>query len=390
MSSVCFYFQMHQPVRLRRYSVFDTDPEYFDDAHNVEILHRVAEKCYLPATQLLLELAERHDSDFRCSISVTGILLDALQEHAPAVIETLTKLAASGHVEFLNETYHHSLSFCYSRDEFRAQVDQHAQRIESLFGQRPRIFRNTELIYNNDLAHFVESLGRHHGILTEGADRVLGDRSPDVVYRPPHCEGLAVLLRNYGLSDDIGFRFSDQNWSGWPLTPEKFVAQLDAIAAHGSVCNLFIDFETFGEHQWEETGILRFLDQLPQAVLDGGHDFKTLSEAIEAYPPQDTFDTPNMISWADTERDLSAWLGNAMQSNALHELYKLERPAKSSGDAQLLDDWRHLTVSDHFYYMCTKYSADGDIHNYFNPYESPYDAYINFMNVLDNLRTRLD
>jgi len=390
MPSVCLYFQMHQPLRLRRYSVFDTDAKYFDDALNTQVLNKVVDKCYLPGTQMLLDLIEKHGGDFRLSFCITGVLIEQLKQHAPKVLDNLVKLAESGCVEFLSETYYHSMAFLYSRDEFRRQVELHADLMEDLFGQRPRVYRNTELIYNNDLAFYIDSLGGYHGVLAEGSDQVLHGRSAAVTYHPPHTENITLLLRNYRLSDDIAFRFSNRSWSEWPLTGEKFAGWVDRIGDQGKLCNIFIDFETFGEHQWADTGIFDFLEAMPGAVLESkSNTFKTISEAIEANPAEDTFDAPHMISWADTERDLSAWLGNAMQSNALHELYKLEQPIKASGDEDLLRDWRRLTISDHVYYMCTKFFADGDVHTYFSPYESPYDSYINFMNVLDNLRTRV-
>ena len=389
MASVCFYFQMHQPMRLRRYSVFDTDTNYVDTYRNAELLRKIADRCYLPVTRMLLDLIEKLDGRFRFSCSITGLLIDQMRASCPEMIDRLAALAATGCVEFLNETYHHSLAFLYSRDEFREQVDLHAQAIEDLFGQTPRVFRNTELIYNNDLAHYVDSLGRFDGILAEGADQVLAKRSPTVLYTPPHTRKLKLLLKHYRLSDDIAFRFSNRDWAEWPLTAEKFAKWVGQIHDTGDVCNLFMDIETFGEHQWAETGIFDFLQALPAKILEQKDtDFATVSEAIDKYEVKDEFDVPHMISWADSERDLSAWLGNAMQSNALHELYKLEGPIKALGDKRLLEDWRRLTASDHFYYMCTKYYADGDVHKYFNPYESPYDGYINFMNVLDNLRSR--
>lgn len=404
MASVCFYFQVHQPFRLRRYSVFDSEPHYFDDETNRRILNKVADKCYRPATRKIIELVERHGDQFRMAFSLTGSVIEQWQRDAPDLIELFQQLSDSGCCEFLAETYHHSLAFLYSRDEFNEQVDLHTQMIESLFGQTPRVFRNTELIYNNELAAHVASLKRFTGIIAEGADHILGHRSPNQVYHPHapnHGGGLSLLLKNYRLSDDIAFRFSNQNWNEWPLTVDKFTQWVNRINSdgdqHGVACNLFLDYETFGEHQWESTGIFDFLDQLPAAILNSKHnDFATPSEIIERYKPVDDFNAPHMISWADTERDLSAWLGNAMQSNALQELYKLEPRVKSIAASKhtdatnILRDWRYLTTSDHFYYMCTKYFADGDVHKYFNPYESPYDSYINFMNVLDNLRTRIE
>jgi alpha-amylase len=389
MACVCFYFEIHQPYRLRRYSVFDTDRHYFDDPKNAEIIRKVAHKCYLPANQLMLDLIRANDGRFRLSYSITGTALEQLGEHAPEVIDSFRELAATGCVEFLAETYYHSLSFLYSREEFRAQVDQHRRAVKDLFGQEPRVFRNTELIYNNDLAHFVTHMG-FDGVLTEGADQVLGYRSPNYVYRPPHAPHLKLLLKNYRLSDDIAFRFSNRTWEQWPLTAQKFAQWVNQINGNGFICNLFMDYETLGEHQWAETGIFDFFRHLPAEILrTGDNTFLTPSQICDRFEPLGELDVAHMISWADTERDLSAWLGNAMQSNALHELYKLEGPLKEKGDESLLADWRRLTGSDHFYYMCTKHWADGEVHKYFSPYESPYDSYINFMNVLDNVQARL-
>jgi alpha-amylase len=389
MASVCFYFQIHQPYRLRRYSVFDTDRHYFDQYKNGEIIRKVAAKCYLPANRLMLEAIRKHDGRFRVAYSISGSALEQLQQHAPEVIDTFHQLNQTGCMELLDETHYHSLSFLYSREEFRAQVELHRAMIKRVFGQEPRVFRNTELIYNNDLAHFVSHMG-YDAIVTEGADHVLGHRSPNFVYRPPHAPRLKLLLRNYRLSDDITFRFSNRAWEQYPLTAEKFARWVNQIQGNGVLCNLFMDYETFGEHQWADTGIFDFLTDLPGEILKTPtNDFLTPAQLIDRYDAVGEVDVPHMISWADTERDLSAWLGNAMQSNALHELYKLEGQLKEKGDEQLLTDWRRLTTSDHFYYMCTKYWADGDVHRYFSPYESPYDSYINFMNVLDNVRARL-
>jgi alpha-amylase len=389
MASVCFYFQIHQPYRLRRYSVFDTDSHYFDEFKNAEICRKVAHKCYLPANRTLLEAIRIHAGRFRVAYSISGTVLEQFQQFVPEVLETLRQLNATGCVEFLAETYHHTLSFLYSREEFRAQVEQHRALIKELFEQDPRVFRNTELIYNNDLAHFVAHMG-FDGILAEGADQVLGYRSPNFVYRPPHTPDLRLLLRNYRLTDDIAFRFSNRAWEQWPLTAEKFARWINQINGNGFLCNLFMDYETFGEHQWADSGIFDFLRHLPGEVLKHpDNNFLTPSQAIDTYEPAGEIDVPHMISWADTERDLSAWLGNAMQSNALHELYKLEGALKEKGDVDLLTDWRRLQSSDHFYYMCTKHWADGEVHRNLSPYESPYDSYINFMNVLDNVQSRL-
>jgi alpha-amylase len=356
------------------------------------------------------------------SYALTGVVLDQLQEFAPDVIDTFKRLADTGCCEFLGETYYHSLSFLYSRTEFAEQVQAQTRKIQDLFGQTPKVFRNTELIFSNDVARFVSEMTdekgqrRFKGIICEGVDRILGYRSPNYVYRPPSFGGpplttksgrqFGILLKNYRLSDDIAFRFSNRGWAEWPLSAEKFAGWVNQINGDGYLCNLFMDYETFGEHQWEDTGIFKFMDALPEKVFDvnpGHNHFITPSEALDQFEPVGEYDVPQFISWADTERDLTAWRGNAMQGNALEEVYRLERAIKQkvqkaevSGDAKqiaearyLLEDWRKLTTSDHFYYMCTKYFADGDVHKYFNPYDSPYDSYINFMNVLDNVRTRL-
>ena len=389
MASVCFYFQVHQPLRLRHYTVFDKSDRYFDDYTNASICRKVANKCYLPANRLLLKIIRRFEGRFRIAYSITGVLLEQLQKYSPEVMSTFDALAETGCVEFLAETYYHSLSFLYSRDEFIEQVSKHRETIWSLFGQKPRIFRNTELIYNNDLARLIESMGEFDAIMAEGADHILGFRSPNFIYRPKGCSKLKLLLKNYSLSDDIAFRFSNRGWSEWPLTADKFARWVSDVNGNGYVVNLFMDYETFGEHQWKDTGIFDFMRHLPEQILKHpDNDFKTPSEIVQCYEPVDTIDVPHLISWADTERDVSAWLGNAMQSNAIHELYRLEKKVKKASNKKIIADWRKLQVSDHFYYMCTKYFADGDVHKYFNPYNSPYDSYINFMNVLDNLHNR--
>ncbi|MBC7782708.1 MAG: alpha-amylase [Burkholderiales bacterium] len=388
MPSVCLYFQLHQPYRLRRYSVFDTDRHYFDDFKNAEILRKIAARCYLPTNQVILDQIREHDGRFRVAYSISGVLLEQFEEHAPEVLASFKKLASTGCVEFLNETYYHSLAFLYSREEFRQQVDLHRKKIKQLFNMDARVFRNTELIYNNELAQFVAHMG-YDGCLAEGADSVLGTRSPNVVYEPPNGAKIKLLLKNYRLSDDIAFRFSDKTWEQHPLTAEKFADWVSQIDGHGNVCNLFMDYETFGEHQWADTGILEFLKHLPGNLLSKPQTrFLTPTEVVDTFAAVDQVDVAHITSWADSERDLSAWLGNAMQSNALHELFKLEGLLRERGDEQLLADWRKLGSSDHFYYMCTKFWADGEVHRYFSPYESPYDSYINFMNVLDNIGAR--
>ncbi|MCP4378574.1 MAG: polysaccharide deacetylase family protein [bacterium] len=388
MASVVFYFQVHQPFRLRRYSTFDSGSKYFDEASNREICCKVSDKCYIPTNKAMLDLIEKFDGKFRLSYSLTGTVIEQFQKWRPDVLESFQRLAETGCVEFIAETYFHSLVFLYNREEFIKQTQRHHRLINDLFGQDPKVFRNTELTYNNDVARVVHDLG-YQAILTEGADHILGYRSPNFLYHPPNCEDLHILLKNYRLSDDIAFRFSNRDWAEWPLTAEKFAGWINKINGNGYVCNLFMDYETFGEHQWSETGIFDFLQALPGEILDSGpNDFLTVSQAVQRYPSAGEMDVPHMISWADTERDVSAWLGNSMQANALHDINEMSEKIRSSGDEDLIHDWGCLQSSDHFYYMCTKWFADGDVHKYFNPYESPYDAYINYMNILDDVRER--
>jgi alpha-amylase len=392
MPSVCFYFQVHQPFRLRNFTFFDIDrqPVYEAEEANRNILNKVAQKCYLPANAILLELLRQYRGDFRVAFSVSGTALDQFEKYNPAVLASFQTLAETGHVEFLNETDYHSLAFLYSVPEFKQQVQLHAKRVRSLFGQTPRTFRNTELVYNNDLARLIEQMG-YRVILAEGADHVLGWRSPNYVYQPAGCSKIRLLLKNYRLSDDVAFRFSNRSWSEYPLTAEKFARWIHQINAAGETINLFMDYETFGEHQWSDTGIFDFLRVIPRELLrHPDFRFQTPAEVAQSYSPVAQVDVPQFISWADVERDLTAWLGNSLQKDALEALYRMEIRVKRAKRPELLRTWRQLQTSDHFYYMCTKWFADGDVHKYFNPYASPYDAYINYMNVLSDFANRLD
>lgn len=391
MAAICFYFQVHQPYRLRHYTFFDIGANswYEDENANCGILLKVARKCYLPMNALLLRLIRRHEGQFKVSFSISGTALDQFETYAPEVIQSYRELVATGCVELLSETYNHSLAFLYSPDEFREQVRLHDDRIEELFGVRPTSFRNTELIYNNALARTVEEMG-YKAILAEGADHVLGWRSPNFVYRPSGCDSLRLLLKNYRLSDDIAFRFSNRDWPAYPLMADTFAEWLHRIKGNGDVVNLFMDYETFGEHQWADTGIFEFMRALPDAVLrDPDFDFLTVSEAADRYPVRAELDVPNHISWADAERDLSAWLGNDMQKDAFRALYECLGLVKYVNDPELDEAWRRLQSSDHLYYMGTPRSSDGDVHKYFSPYRSAMEAYTNFMNILADFRIRL-
>ena len=395
MPSVCFYFQVHQPFRVKKYPIFNigSDHEYFNDdsenkLNNKKIFQKVAAKCYLPANRILLQCLREHP-EFRVSFSLSGVFLEQAEQYGPEVLNSFYQLAKTGQVEFLSETYYHSLAALYSFDEFKKQVMMHRDIVEKFFGVRPRVFRNTELIYNNEIAQWAQQLG-FDGILAEGVDDVLGWRSPNFVYAPHGSERMKVLLKNYKLSDDVAFRFSSREWAEWPLDAAKFASWISEHNGNGEVVNLFMDYETFGEHQWESTGIFDFLRNLPREVLARkDNDFKTPSEVLAAYPVRDTIDVARHISWADVERDLSAWRSNTMQHAALDAIYALERDVLLSNDARLIADWRRMQTSDHFYYMCTKWFADGDVHKYFNPYESPYDAFISYMNALNDLKTRV-
>jgi alpha-amylase len=389
--SVCFYFQVHQPYRLRKYQVFEigNGNNYFDEEKNREIMQRVARKCYLPTNKLMLELIEKFNGKFKISYSITGVALEQFQLYAPEVLKSFQNLVDTGCVELLDETYYHSLAFLYSEKEFKEQIMMHRAKLKELFDQKPKVFRNTELVYNNKLAKIVEDMG-YKGVLAEGADHILGWRSPNYLYKPVNCKNIKLLLKNYRLSDDIAFRFSQGEWEGWPLTADKFASWISATNGNGNVVNLFMDYETFGEHQWEDTGIFNFLRFLPKEILKNpDNDFKTPSEVIRAYKPVAELDIPHIVSWADIERDLSAWLGNKMQKSAIENLYQLESTIKELKDKSLLEDWRKLQIADHFYYMCTKWFNDGDVHKYFNVYERAHDSFIAFMNVLNDLRIRL-
>jgi len=390
MVSVCFYFQVHQPDRLRNYPVFDIgkDHNYFNEEKNKEILLKVAKKCYIPTNKLMLKLL-KNNPEFKISYSFSGVVLDQFEKYSPETLQSFQKLVDTSQVELLNETYYHSLAFIYSKKEFKEQISLHKKKIKSLFGKIPKVFRNTELIYNNELANFIESLG-YKGILAEGADHILQWRSPNYLYRPKTTKKIKLLLKNYQLSDDIAFRFSNKGWKEWPLTASKFTHWINAINGNGNTVNLFMDYETFGEHQWKDTGIFKFLRLLPAELLKHpDNNFKTPSELVKTYNPVAELDIHNLVSWADVERDVSAWLGNSMQRSAIEYIYHLEKDIKKSKDKKLIQDWKKLQTSDHFYYMCTKWFNDGDVHKYFNPYDSPYDSFIAFMNIINDLKLRL-
>ncbi len=392
MRSICLYFQVHQPYRLRTYRFFNIgdDHHYYDDYQNRHIIKRVAEKSYLPANQLMLELIKEYGNAFRIAFSISGTALDQLEAHAPEVIRSFRQLAETGQVEFLAETYAHSLASLTNKEEFIAQVGLHAARVEELFGIRPVTFRNTELIYSDTIGETVADMG-FHTMLTEGAKHVLGWKSPNYMYCNNINPKLKVLLRNFRLSDDLSFRFSNQDWSEWPLTTDKFTGWLNRIDPKEEVVNLFLDYETLGEHQWKETGIFDFFRHLPAAVFSKtAFTFNTPDQLYHVLQPVSAISVPYPISWADEERDLTAWLGNELQDEAFGKLYSCAPKIRQCRDENILRDWRYLQASSHFYYMCTKWFSAGEVHRYFNPYGSPYEAFINYMNVLSDFMIRLD
>lgn len=391
MKSICFYFQVHQPFRYRRYRFFDigNDHYYYDDYANESILRKVADRCYLPANQLMLELIKKHKGKFKIAYSISGLALEQFELYAPEVIDSFKALADTGYVEFLSETYSHSLVSLINHELFKKQVEDHDQMIEKLFGQKPKVFRNTELIYSDEIGALVSEMG-YKAMMTEGARHILGWKSPNFLYVNAINPRLKVLMRNFKLSDDLAFRFSNKGWNEYPLTAEKFVKWMNALE-NDEIFNIFLDYESFGEHQAADTGIFSFLEHLPQAVFKHSKmTFATPSEVAAKFQPVSVVSVPNPISWADEERDLSAWLGNELQDEAFHKLYELADRMTKVTDSAMIKDWNYLQSSDHFYYMCTKFFSDGEVHKYFNPYESPYEAFLNYMNVLSDFKLRLN
>lgn len=390
MKSICFYFQVHQPFRLRPYKFFDigNNHYYYDDVQNAWLCRRIADKCYLPTNELLYNLIKRYPNKIHIAYSITGTAIEQFERYTPEVMESFKRLIGTGCVEILGETFHHSLASLKSPNEFKEQVELHIKTIKDIFGVTPRVFRNTELIYSDEIGRQVKAMG-FKGELMEGAKQVLGWRSPNFVYEHKDKNGFRLLMKNFQLSDDIAFRFSQQSWSEWPLTADKFAAWLSSLQNTETV-NLFMDYETFGEHQWKETGIFDFLNALPEEIFKR-NDFKfaTPSEVIAEYSPKEPIECDYPVSWADEERDLSAWLGNDLQDDAFNQLYDMEDDVKATNNPDLLSVWRHLQTSDNLYYMCTKWFSDGDVHKYFNHYNTPYEAYINFMNILSDLRLTL-
>jgi len=387
---IVLYLHVHQPFRVRNYSVFDTavNHNYFDDNANQQVFEKVANKSYRPMNAMLQKLLDRHP-EFKLSFSITGTFIEQAEQWAPDVIDSFKKLVATGRVEIISETYNHSLAFFYSPSEFEYQVKLHKDKIRDLFGIETNVFRNTELAYNDNLAKWAENYG-FKGILAEGWDPILQWRSPNQMYRPAGTKDISLLLKNYKLSDDVAFRFGDKDWNDWPLSADTYNEWVNKSADDNSIVNLFMDYETFGEHQWHDTGIFDFYENFVGKWLSAENNtFYTVSDAITEFPPVAEISMPYTVTWADTERDLTAWTGNNMQQEALRYIYSMEDDILRTNDEGLIADWRKLQTSDNFYYMCTKWFADGDVHAYFSPYESPYDAFLYYLNVIRDLRWRL-
>lgn len=393
---VTLYLHVHQPWRIRPYSVFDTahQHDYFSandgtDQDNKAVFLKVADKSYRPMNRLLKALLERHP-EFQFSISITGTFIEQAELWAPDVLADFQALVATGRVELVAETYHHSLAFFYSREEFEQQVEQQQALFERVFGTRATAFRNTELAYNDDLAKWADDYG-FNTILAEGWDSVLEWRSPNYVYRPAGTESIKLLLKNYRLSDDVAFRFGDRAWESFPLHADTYADWIDqSLGEDAPFVNLFMDYETFGEHQWADTGIFTFFEKFVDQWL-ARHDrtFYTVSAAANTQPPQAEISMPHTVTWADSERDLTAWLGNSMQQEIMRHLYALEADVLRTEDDELIADWRKLQTSDHSYYLCTKWFNDGDVHAYFSPYDSPYDAFLYYLNAIRDIRYRV-
>ena len=390
MKTVCLYFQVHQPWRLKVYRFFNIgkDHNYLDDFTNRAIMQKVARQCYLPMNALLLKLIKENKGAFKCSFSITGSAVEQFRAYAPEVLDSFRALAETGCVEFLAETYSHSLAALSSKEDFVEQVKLHSKMIKEEFGKKPVAFRNTELIYSDQIGEMVAGLG-FKTILAEGAKHVMGWKSPNYIYTNAIDNSLRVLLRNYKLSDDIAFRFSNQGWDQYPLTADKFAQWVKED--NGEVVNLFMDYETFGEHQKADTGIFDFMKAMPAAVLSKGDIcFSTVSEAAKSSQPVGVLHCPHVMSWADEERDVTAWLGNELQNEAFSKLYALKDKVKALKSADYEYVWNFMQTSDHFYYMATKWLSDGDVHSYFNPYGSSYEAFINYMNVLSDFEIEVD
>lgn len=391
MTAICFYFQIHQPFRLKNYRFFDigNDHYYYDDFANDEIITRIARHSYLPANEMLLNMIKTYGKRFKVAFSISGTALEQLEVYVPEFIDSMKELAATGCVEFLSETYAHSLASLHDPAEFVAQVKAHDEKIVQLFGQQPRVFRNTELIYSDDIATMVAGMG-FKGAITDGAKHILGWKSPNYLYRAASAHKLKLLLKNSKLSDDISFRFSSTGWDSYPLTADKYIDWIAQLPQEEQLVNLFMNYETLGELQPQSSGIFEFIKALPRFAAEHDIEFWTPSEVIARLKAVGELSVPTPISWADEARDTSAWLGNMLQQEAARKLYSIGERVRLCQDRRIKQDWNYLQSSDHFFYMSTKHSSDGNVHSHYSPYSSPYTAFTNYMNVLSDFMTRVE
>ncbi len=391
MASVCLYFQLHQPFRVKEFGFMRVGYDHFYEAHeqNQIFLNRVSDRCYLPMNALLLDSIQKSEGKLKVAFSISGTCLEQMVAWRPDVVESFKKLVNTGSVEILAETYYHSLAGIYSASEFTRQVKKHSKAVKEHLGYKPKTFRNTELIYSNRIAELVSNLG-FKGIITEGVNRILNGRNPALIYTAEESPELKVLLRNYPLSDDIAFRFCDQSWSEFPLMAPTYAGWLSKAGTNADVVLLGMDYETFGEHRALETGIMHFMAALPDAVLNEPDlEFALPSEVILAEANGGTYDVPHPISWADADKDLSAWLDNNMQQEAISKVYALEDQVMATENDSLIHTWGKLQTSDHFYYMSTRYWNDG-VRQAFSPFKSPYQGCINYMNALTDFQGVID
>jgi alpha-amylase len=390
MPSVNLSFKIHIPYRLQK---IDTSclayNKYFDSDANKKAVDKFSDECFLPANEILLSQLKTHKGKFKVSFSISGTAIELLQEYRPDVINSFKQLVKTGCVEFYAETYYNSLSWLYSRDEFRRQIQKHHELVKDLFGAEPVVFRNTELIYNNDLSKFIAELG-YKGILCEGLERILNGRTPNQTYAAPGNGDFGLLLRNVGLSDDIAFRFDDPNWSEQPLTAEKYAGWLHKLGENTCNVNLFFDYETFGIHKKPGAGIFKFLEYLPSHVLaDEKWTFATPSEALDSCYPRDIYDVPKTISWEDKGRECCVSCENRMQNNTLRKIFSIEKMVHQSNIPGALECWGRLQSADHFYYMCNDGRDSNDAYRMLNPFGTVEEAYENYKNAVTDFEIRL-
>ncbi|APJ03986.1 glycoside hydrolase family 57 protein [Silvanigrella aquatica] len=392
MVALCLYFEVHQPFRISHYRIKDISKhkDYFNDISNQSIFEKVARKCYWPAGLLIASLLKRHPNDFKVTFSMSGTFLQQCELYDLKLLELYQDILSLPNAEIICETSHHSLASLFDEEEFYKQIEIQKSTLKKLFNREPKAFRNTELIYSNKIGELVKKAG-FDVCLLEGWDPFIPENwSPHHIFHHPYIHDLKLLPKSYKLSDDLAFRFSNRSWESWPLTAEKYHTWLEKLLdGNHEFVGLFMDYETFGEHQWADTGIFEFLDRfVTNIVYDKRFEFLTVSETANKFSPRAVMNVDRPLSWADTERDISAWLGNRIQEDALERAYKLKNDILLLDDNETTEEWRKLLTSDHFYYMCIKWSSDGDVHKYFSPFDSPYEAYLDYVNILEDLEIK--